>query len=147
MSGRSYQDRVGEWVVACFGRPLLFNRRERSRRFIEEALELVQAAGLTRDDVLELVVYVYGRPIGDLSQEVGGVMNCLASLCIAADVDMDDCAEREMQRVWAKMSEIRAKHQAKIAAGVSERGGLPRVATEAEAQRGLNDTWPGDPYP
>ncbi len=79
----SFQERVREWVVACFGLAIADDKVERSHRFLEEALELVQTCGVTRDDCLQLVDYVYSRPAGNLHQEVGGVMTTLASHCCA----------------------------------------------------------------
>ena len=109
----SYQVRVDEWVLACFGEAISRDRIERNHRFIEEALEAVQANGCTRSEAHQLVDYVYDRPVGDLHQEVGGVMNTLAALCLASGIDMMKAAEVELARVWAKIEKIRAKHAAK----------------------------------
>src|SRR4051794_3958497 len=38
-----FQPRVQPWLVACFGAEIAGDRIERNHRFIEEALELVQA--------------------------------------------------------------------------------------------------------
>jgi hypothetical protein len=106
----SYQARVGQWTHTCFGEEDATNPVMRIHRFIEEALELGQALHCSRTEVLQLVEYVYGRPIGDPSQEVGGVMVTLAALCHAKLMDMLDAGERELTRVWANMDRIRAKH-------------------------------------
>lgn len=70
----SFQPRVQPWLMACFGEMIASDREERNHRFIEEALELVQANGCTQSEAHQLVDYVYGRPVGELPQEVGGVM-------------------------------------------------------------------------
>ena len=86
---------------------------ERGFRFGEEAIELLQANGTTKEDVLKLVDYVYGRPAGELTQEVGGTMVTLAALCAARGIDLLDAADSEQQRV--EQPEVRAKIQRKQA--------------------------------
>lgn len=61
-------------MMACFGATISRDKAERNHRFLEEALELVQACGCTESEAAQLVAYVYGRPAGDPPQEVGGVM-------------------------------------------------------------------------
>ena len=109
----SLQTRVNEWVVAAFGKVAASDRSERNHRFLEEALELVQAQGCSKDEAFQLVEYVYDRPVGEVSQEVGGVLLTLAALCNASDVDMTESAEKELSRVWEKIEKIRAKQAAK----------------------------------
>lgn len=108
-----FQERVDRWLVACFGITIARDKEERSHRFIEESLELVQAAGCTRDEVLALVDYVYGRDVGEITQEVGGVMNTLAALCLSHDVDMLRAGHIELDRCWANSDKMRAKQAAK----------------------------------
>jgi NTP pyrophosphatase (non-canonical NTP hydrolase) len=109
----SFQEQVAPWVQACFGAEIASNVRERNHRFIEESLELVQAQGCSKEDVLKMVDYVYDRPVGDPPQEVGGVMVTLACLCLAADMDMHDAGEVELARIWTKIEQIRKKQQTK----------------------------------
>ena len=108
------QPRVDEWMNACFGVDIKRDQLERADRFIEEALELAQTIpGFGPDRAHALVDYVFGRPTGEQPQEVGGVMLTLAALCNAAGIDMMDCAETELARVWTKVYTIRAKQAAK----------------------------------
>ena len=109
----TFQSRVAAWMNACFGPAISADKVERNHRFLEEALELVQALGCSREDCLQLVNYVYDRPVGEPSQEVGGVMVTLAALCLASGLDMDGAAETELARVWTKIDVIRAKQAAK----------------------------------
>jgi hypothetical protein len=109
----SYQRRVEEWLEACFPPAVRTDRGERTHRFLEEALELAQASGCPREDVIALVEYVFGRPQGQLNQEVGGVLVTLASLCSASGVNMDEAGDRELERNWDRIETIRAKQQAK----------------------------------
>jgi len=110
---RSFQDRVQPWMMECFGPMIAGDREERNHRFLEEALELVQACGCTASEAHQLVDYVYGRPVGEPHQEAGGVMVTLAALCLANALDMHEAGETELARVWTKVEAIRAKQAAK----------------------------------
>lgn len=113
VAAASFQSRVRPWLIACFGELIAGDREERNHRFLEEALELVQARGCTAAEAHQLVDYVYGRPVGIDYQEVGGVMTTLAALCLANHIDMHEAAEVELTRIWTKVDEIRAKQAAK----------------------------------
>lgn len=108
-----FQYRVKPWLLDCFGEKIASDKQERNHRFLEEALELVQACGATAGEAHQLVDYVYGRDIGDPAQEVGGVMVTLAALCLAHDLDMHEAGETELARIWKKVEQIRAKQAAK----------------------------------
>lgn len=111
MDIRGYQHIVAEWLHTYLKNP----GEARGFRFTEEALELAQAVGVTREEALQLVDYVYGRPVGETAQEVGGVMITLAGLCTAKSVDMEDAAMVELHRVHspAVIAKIRAKEHDK----------------------------------
>lgn len=108
-----FQERVDRWLIACFGERIARDKTERNHRFLEEALELAQSCGCSKDDALQLVDYVYNRPEGEIAQEVGGVMNTLAALCLARNIDMMDAGHIELDRCWTKVEKIRAKQAAK----------------------------------
>ncbi|HEX7116119.1 MAG TPA: hypothetical protein VF193_13400 [Steroidobacter sp.] len=112
-----FQDRVAAWLLECFGEQIANNLVERNQRFLEEALELVQACGCTRQEVLKLVDYVYGRPPGEIEQEVGGVAVTLAALCYARGLRLENCAEAEIEYIRDRIQQIRAK-----------RAGKPKIA-------------------
>lgn len=109
----SFQNRVQPWMLACFGPAISADCLERSDRFIEEALELVQAGGYSKERAHQLVDYVFDRPQGEIAQEVGGVMVTLAAYCLAHGIDMHACGETELARIWTKVETIRAKQAAK----------------------------------
>jgi len=109
----SFQARVAQWMSACFGARISADLVERNHRFLEEALELVQANGCTASEAHQLVEYVFGRPVGDPQQEAGGVMVTLAALCAARGIEMDVCGDLEIARCWTKVDQIRAKQAAK----------------------------------
>ena len=108
-----FQARVRPWMLACFGPEISADRVERGDRFIEEALELVQAIGYSPARAHALVDYVFGRPVGEPHQEVGGVMITLAALCLTCGLNIDRAAEDELARVWEKVDAIRTKQAAK----------------------------------
>jgi hypothetical protein len=108
-----FQGSCRNWVVACMGEAAAQNKVERNFRFVEEAVELVQSCGCSKDDVLKIVDYVFSRPIGEPAQEVGGTMTTLASLCNAHGIDLEHAAVEELRRCWTRVDEIRAKALAK----------------------------------
>lgn len=110
-----FQQRVDRWMQQCFGEEIRWDRTERNYRFTEEALELVQSCGMSKEDVLKLVDYVYSRPSGYSWQEVGGVMVTLAALCSAQGTNMKIQAEAELQRINepAVLERIREKQKNK----------------------------------
>lgn len=112
----SLQRRAHEWMMSCFGPTITNNREERGNRFLEEAVELVQACGMPPERAHRLVDYVYGRPIGERRQEVGGVELTLAALCTAYGIDKAEAAEAELARAWHNIDKIRLKQAAKPSA-------------------------------
>lgn len=112
---RSFQARVLPWLMECFGADIAADLEERCDRFIEEALEQVQALHWPRERALALVDYVYGRPIGEPHQEAGGVMVTFAALCQAAGLDMQKAGDDELARIMRPeiVQKIRAKQAAK----------------------------------
>ena len=113
LTDQTFQARVRPWMMACFGPEIASDKVERSDRFIEEALELVQAGGYTAERAHALVDYVFGRPQGEINQEVGGVMVTLAALCLANDLNMHLAGDTELARIWTKVEQIRTKQAAK----------------------------------
>lgn len=108
-----FQRRVHAWVHHCFGWASAGDNNERNRRFLEESLELVQACGCTKQEALRLVDYVFGRPKGEVDQEVGGVMISLAALCNAHEIDFELEGEKELIRCFTCVDLIRSKQAAK----------------------------------
>jgi len=108
------------WLQKCFSSRICTARRERVFRFLEEALELAQSLDLTADEAMLVVNYVYGRPVGEPSQEVGGVNVTLAALCWNEDIDMEQAAFTEIERIEAPeiINKIRAKQDTKSAVGM-----------------------------
>lgn len=144
--GKPFQERVQPWLMACFGEMIAGDREERNHRFLEEALELVQACGCTASEAHQLVDYVYGREVGDPPQEVGGVMVTLAALCLANGLDMHANAETELARIWTKVEAIRAKQAAKPKhSPLPQHVATPQQQPSAELGAGRQHVMPGDP--
>jgi hydroxypyruvate isomerase len=117
-SFQTFQSRVQDWMVACFGTTIPRDKTERSHRFIEESIELAQALGCSKSHVIELVEYVYSRPIGAASQEIGGTLVTLAALCSANDEELAALGEAELLRVWQNIETIRKKRERKLVGSV-----------------------------
>lgn len=109
----AFQDHVVRWMEATFSAEISQNTAERNHRFLEEALELVQAMGCASTEAHMLVDFVFNRPTGERDQEVGGVMVTLAALCAAAGTEVHRCATVELERCWREMDSIRAKQAGK----------------------------------
>lgn len=113
LPSETFQQRVLPWMLECFGAEISADLKERNHRFLEEALELVQSGDCTAEEAHRLVDYVFNRPVGEKSQEVGGVMVTLAAWCLAQELSMHGCGETELTRIWTKVEQIRAKQAAK----------------------------------
>lgn len=109
----SFQGRVWMWARNCFGEAHCRNVPQRAARFLEEAHELAQAMGMTREQAHRLVEYTWNRPRGEPKQEVGGTLITLAVLCEALGIEMEDAAKVELARCWDNIEKIRAKQAAK----------------------------------
>ena len=112
-----YQKQVHDWCCEAFGEYAANDQIERQHRFLEEALELAQSLGTSHEEALALVDYVYGRPIGEPSQEVGGVMVTLAALCQPIKISIDESMTTELNRINQPeiIEKIRKKQAAKPA--------------------------------
>lgn len=145
LSMTNYQMRVGRWCYKLFGSEIASNIQIRCYRFIEEALELVQSLGCTKEKALEVLNYVYSRPVGKPFQEVGGTMITLAALCAATQHRGPDGIEIE-EAMWAEMwrcetPEVMAKVLAKQTKKVNQGAVLPAVDVEQEAAQTFTARW------
>lgn len=113
LSAASYQARVADWMQACFGPKISADLTERCYRFLEEAGELCQALGMSRDQARAMIDYTFSREAGEPKQELGGTMVTLAALCNAAGLDMTGEGEVELARIDAP--EVREAIRAKQA--------------------------------
>ncbi len=108
-----FQLEVSTWMNKCFRRSIVISPVERNHRFLEEALELVQSIGYSKEGALAMVEYVFERPKGEVVQEVGGVMVTLAALCSVQGLNIQYSAEKELERVNRNSAQIRKKQSQK----------------------------------
>lgn len=119
------QAAIASWCKDAFGLEQASSLEHRGIRFLEEAIELFQAAGGARDMAHRLVDYIFDRPVGKLSQEIGGAGITLLALADAAGLSADGCEEVEAKRVLSKpLEHFRARNKAKDDAGFFARSGV-----------------------
>lgn len=113
------QKALADWAQACFGEAEATNPKQRALRFLEETVELCQSLNLDKAKAHELVDFVYSRPVGDPTQELGGCGVTLALVAESIGADADEEERRETARVLALSPEYFAKrNQAKNDAGM-----------------------------
>lgn len=110
---------IADWGRRTFGERTYNDMRERVARLLEEAVELAQCEGLPAEDAHRIVDYIYGRPVGNHYQEVGGVAVTLAAYAAVAGMNLDQAEMEEIRRVLnVPIEKFRAKQAAKAAVGV-----------------------------
>lgn len=108
----TFQERLYQWFLHTFSEQfpqLIDNKREKSHRFIEEAIELVQACNLTKQELIEIVNVVYDKPSGDIFKEAGGVATTLSLLCQNHGFQLNAAAEAEYERNFTIIDKLREK--------------------------------------
>lgn len=113
------QKRVGKWVVSRFGMAAL-ERKERTMRVLEEAVELAQAEGLPIHEAVNMVRHVYKRPPGNRMQEAAGVGVTLLAWAAARDADLWGLIVKEIDRIHELPAEhFRQRQRIKAKAGLA----------------------------
>lgn len=106
------------WTKEAFGEAEATSFEQRGLRLLEEAIEAYQAVGGHADVAHRLVDFVFGRPVGDIAQELGGVQVCVLALAASVEASADEEERREVARVLSKPVEhFRKRNAAKNAAG------------------------------
>lgn len=105
-----FQNEVNDWVLETFGEVSV---KQRYYRFGEEALELLQAGGVTKSELMVLMDSVYSKPVGDKFNEIGGTSITLAGIAVAEDMSLSAACLLEIQRCWDRVEEIRKKDKNK----------------------------------
>lgn len=93
------QHEVFDWVTSAFGPDHANSLPARATRFLEEAIELFQAADGDLEMAHQLLDFVFSRPVGELSKEIGAVGLTLLSVAATAGVSATEEEEREINRV------------------------------------------------
>lgn len=91
-----------DWAVRCFGAPHIRDHRVRALRIAEEAVELAQSLGVSKEQAHLLVDTIYSRPPGPYLQEMGGVALTLAVLCRETGIGVENALQRELLRVLGR---------------------------------------------
>lgn len=112
------QAAIFAWAKEAFSVAEAMSIPQRGLRLLEEAVEAFQACGGERDTADRMVDYVFGRPPGEIGQELGGVGVTVLALAAAAGLSADDEEQREVTRVLSKpIEEFTRRNAAKNAAG------------------------------
>jgi hypothetical protein len=109
---REFQYAVTKWFLECFEGER--GKNLRNYRFFEEATELVQSLGMTKSECIQLIDYVFDRPVGEPLDELGGTLTTLAALCYVNDLRMQDGADEGIKTIWLKFHKIRAKWKTQV---------------------------------
>ncbi len=116
------QDAMLSWARETFGNiegcdPV--SLEERARRFLEEALELVQACGLDDEMATRVKDRVYSREPGDVRKEIGQSSMTLSILAEVLGESVAQCEVDEFDRVQSKSkAHVEARHRAKMEEGI-----------------------------
>lgn len=112
------QEEAARWCKAAFGAEHSQSLEQRGIRFLEEAIELAQAAGCDLAMCHKLLDFVFSRPVGDLKQELGGAGLTLLCLASAAGESADAAEMDELARVLLKpLKHFADRNKAKNDAG------------------------------
>lgn len=107
------------WARRSFGDEHVDDHGTRALRVAEEAVELAQAEGLSKEKLLRLVEVVYSRPPGYPPQELGGVMLTAAVYAGITGTTPYEAFARELYRVLEKdPTHFAKRNQEKIDLGL-----------------------------
>jgi len=107
-----------EWVETRLGKKAM-DPHERALRFVEEALELAQAVGLTEPDIDRLRHLVFRKPLGHVGQEIGGVVTTLLTLSESWNTEMTIAALMEIDRIHElPMEKFRKRQKQNVKDGI-----------------------------
>ncbi|MGZ4968740.1 MAG: hypothetical protein ACXV8O_05040 [Methylobacter sp.] len=128
------QQQTLQWACATFGNETADNTAERTQRFAKEAIELAQAVGMDKEAMLNLVEYVYARPTGKLSQEIGQVGISLLALAEHFKISADAEEKAEFERITSLPDKHwQARQNAKADKGIGLPCNAETNATQATA--------------
>ena len=116
---------VEAWVRSRFSDKVFENVDERTRRIVEEAVELQQAEARdqikARAETHAIVDRVFDRAKGEIKQEVGGVIVTLLAYCALKEFRLDTLAGTEITRIMTTDPKVfKDKQNAKADLGVAK---------------------------
>lgn len=107
------------WAHGTFG-DIALDPRERTMRFLEEALELAQAMSINIETVDAIIWRVYKREPGEPTKEIGQALATLELLAKVLKIDADAEATKEFYRVQSiPKEEWEHRHSAKVRLGIA----------------------------
>ena len=125
MSWRGYladQIEAEQLVRSTWGDKSMDDPHERGMRVAEEALETLQVLKGTRAEAHALVDMVFDKPLGEIDNEIGGVLFTLMTLCANLGKRFDTLYAKEIARFKSKDPKFfRAKQKIKADLGLSAR--------------------------
>lgn len=97
---RNFQHDVWDWYETMFrGTREEHTTKTLGMRFLEEALELAQAVGLSKEDVMRQMEYTFSRPKGTVESEIAGTIITLQHIAGDHIIDVQDEALKELRRI------------------------------------------------
>jgi hypothetical protein len=108
------QDIVTDWIQRMWPEDPVIRPEMRIIRFLEEALELGQAMGVSIDKIDELIGQVYSKEPGEVPQEIAGSYNTLLAVAASVGVDAGSAGRTELDDAWDRREEVRAKSKTKV---------------------------------
>lgn len=113
------QSAILQWANATLGEATASNTGERIRRFVEEAIELVQAAGLDKQALHNIIDHIYAKPAVQMAQEIGQVGVSLLGLSEHLGIPADDEERKEFDHIQSLPSDYwQARQNAKAGKGL-----------------------------
>lgn len=111
--------RALQWAQKTFG-DIALDPRERTLRFLEEAIEVANAMGIEPETVQAVVTRTYERHQGAINREIGQAQLTLELLSKVLKVDQDHEATEEFYRIQkVPQAEWERRHAAKVALGIA----------------------------
>ena len=120
MTDTPTQKEALDWATETFG-TLALSTNERGFRFIEEALEACQSAGMHRSDIEKVVDRVFTQNANpDVHKEIGQTMMTLMCFAEWLGIDLNDALLREWRRIQdIPMEEWERRHKVKSDMGIA----------------------------
>jgi NTP pyrophosphatase (non-canonical NTP hydrolase) len=107
------------WAVITFG-SIAAEPHERALRFVEEAIELAHAAGLSGAEMTAIIGRVWARPPGDIEKEMAQAAMTLGIMSATAGINLRAVENAEFDRVQTiPKEEWQRRHAAKVDLGIA----------------------------
>lgn len=116
MQTNDLQRLVIQTGITVFGEDNVRNPTERLMRFLEEAIELVRAGGLSDEGIRKVFEFEMGRPVGtNLQQELAGAGVTLLAVAHSQNLSLEAAILNDVDRLLDNVEHHRRKRAAKPA--------------------------------